>query len=70
MRDKLTRNFVINGKANSNLSNYLRCLAHLGLYYKISPEQHSEEQIQDYLFHCKGLHKTPSESFLSIPFMA
>jgi site-specific recombinase XerD len=38
-------------------------LAHLGLHYKISPEQLSEEQIQDYLYHCKNLHNTPSESF-------
>jgi site-specific recombinase XerD len=38
-------------------------LAHLGLHYKISPEALSETQIQDYLFHCKGLHNTPSESF-------
>ncbi len=41
----------------------MRCLAHLGLYYKISPEKLSEEQVQDYLFHFKGLHNTPSESF-------
>ena len=38
-------------------------MAHLGLHYKISPEQLSEEQIQDYLYHCKNLHNTPSESF-------
>jgi len=60
---QLERNFVVNGKAKSTLTNYLRCLAHLGLHYKISPEELSEEQIQDYLFHCKNLHKTPSESF-------
>ena len=29
----------------------------------MSPEELSEEQIQDYLFHCKNLHDTPSESF-------
>lgn len=63
VREQLKLNFVINGKAESTLNNYLRCLAHLGLHYKISPEQLSEEQIQDYLFHCKNLHKTPSESF-------
>jgi site-specific recombinase XerD len=59
----LERNFIVNGKAQSTLSNYLRCLAHLGLHYEISPEELSEEQIQDYLFHCKSLHNTPSESF-------
>lgn len=60
---KLERSFVINGKAKSTLNNYLRCLAHLGLHYKVSPEALNEEQIQDYLFHCKNLHNTPSESF-------
>lgn len=63
LKQHLTRNFVVNGKSQSTLDNYLRCLAHLGLYYKISPEKLSEDQIQDYLFHCKGLHNTPSESF-------
>ncbi len=63
LRDQLTRSFVINGKAKSTLNNYLRCLAHLGLHYKISPEELSEEQIQDYLFHCKNLLDSPSESF-------
>ena len=63
LSEQLKRNFVVNGKSQSTFSNYLRCLAHLGLHYKISPEQLSEEQIQDYLFHCKGFHNTPSESF-------
>jgi site-specific recombinase XerD len=45
------------------LNNYLRCLAHLAIYYKCSPELLTEEQINDYLFHCQNLHKTPSESF-------
>jgi integrase/recombinase XerD len=48
LSQQLTRSFVSNGKAQSTLNNYLRCLAHLGLHYKISPEQLSEEQIQDY----------------------
>jgi integrase/recombinase XerD len=63
LRDQLSCNFVINGKADSTLSNYLRCLAYLGLHYKISPEKLSKEQIQDYLFHCKNLDNSPSESF-------
>ena len=63
LSQQLTRSFVVNGKAQSTLNNYLRCLAHLGLHYKISPEQLPEEQLQDYLYHCKNLHKTPSESF-------
>lgn len=41
----------------------MRCLAHLTIYYKCSPELLTEEQINDYLYHCQNLHKTPSESF-------
>lgn len=63
MLEQLRKSFVVNGKAKSTLNNYLRCLAHIGLHFKISPEELSEEQIQDYLYHCKGLHNTPSESF-------
>jgi integrase/recombinase XerD len=42
LRDQLERSFVINGKAKSTLTNYLRCLAHIGLHSKISPEQLSK----------------------------
>lgn len=59
----LERSFAINGKATSTLTNYLRCLSHLALHYKRSPELLNEEQIADYLYHCQNLHKTPSESF-------
>lgn len=59
----LERSFAINGKATSTLTNYLRCLAHLALHYKRSPELLNEEQIADYLYYCQNLHKTPSESF-------
>lgn len=60
---KLTKSFAINGKSTSTLTNYVRCLSHLAIYYKCSPECLSEEQISDYLFSCKNLHNTPSESF-------
>jgi len=63
LHSKLTKSFAINGKAESTLSNYSRCLSHLALHYKVSPEVLSVEQINDYLFHCQNLHKTPSESF-------
>ncbi len=59
----MTRDFSISGKAKSTLTNYLRCLSHLALHYKCSPEQLDEESINDYLFYCQNLHKTPSESF-------
>src|SRR5690554_1714335 len=35
----------------------------MGLHYKQSPETLSTELINDYLFHCQNLHKTPSEGF-------
>jgi integrase/recombinase XerD len=38
-------------------------LAHLALHYKESPEKLSVENIEDYLYYCQKLHKTPSESF-------
>lgn len=63
MIDKLTKSFSINGKATSTLTNYVRCLAHLAIYYKMSPELLDQEAINEYLFHCQHLHKTPSESF-------
>ncbi|WP_223170396.1 tyrosine-type recombinase/integrase [Maribacter aquimaris] len=63
LASSLERSFAINGKAASTLRNYLRCLAHLALHYKCSPELLNEEQIADYLYYCQNLHKTPSESF-------
>lgn len=63
MIDKLTKSFSINGKSTSTLTNYLRCLAHLAIHYKTSPELLDIESINEYLFHCQHLHKTPSESF-------
>jgi hypothetical protein len=55
--------FGINGKSKSTLSNYLRCLSHLALHYSVSPEILDITSINDYLFYCQNLHKTPSESF-------
>lgn len=60
---KLSRSFSINGKSNSTLANYLRCLSHLAIHFSRSPELLDIESINDYLFHCQNLHKTPSESF-------
>ncbi len=45
------------------MNNYLRCLAHLAIHTEMSPEKLSKTAIDDYLFHCQHLHKTPSESF-------
>ncbi|PWH85205.1 integrase [Brumimicrobium oceani] len=63
MHEKLTKSFSINGKSESTLNNYSRCLAHLALHYKKSPEHLDKEAIDDYLFHCKNQHNTPSDSF-------
>ncbi|MCF6358447.1 MAG: tyrosine-type recombinase/integrase [Draconibacterium sp.] len=38
-------------------------MAHLALHYMCSPEQLDLESINDYLFYCQNMHKTPSESF-------
>ena len=57
------KSFTINGKSKSTLSNYARCLAHLALHYKKSPETLDKEAIDDYLFHCKNHQNSPSESF-------
>jgi hypothetical protein len=69
---KLEKKIVINGRANSTLPNYLRCLAHLTLYYKCSPEHLDQHRINDYLFHCKTYIK-PTEkrsmSFLNLIFI-
>ena len=35
----------------------------MALHYKVSPEVLEIAAINDYLFHCQHLHKTPSESF-------
>lgn len=61
--EQIEKNFTINGKATSTLKNYKRCLSHLAIHYKTNPVELEKEAIDDYLFHCKNLHKTPSESF-------
>lgn len=38
-------------------------MAHLALHYMASPETLCKESIDDYLYYCQNLHKTPSESF-------
>lgn len=35
----------------------------MALHYKQCPTALTQEQVQDYLYHCQQLHKTPSESF-------
>ena len=54
---------MITGKAQSTLTNYLRCLAHMALHFQLSPDQLDKESVEEYLFYCKNLHQTPSDSF-------
>jgi hypothetical protein len=63
LETRLRKSFAINGKASSTLNNYLRCLSHLALHSNLSPEVLDIEEINEYLFHCQNLQKTPSESF-------
>ena len=63
LHDLMLKDFTILGNSKSTFTNYTRCLAHIALHYKKSPEHLDKEAIDDYLFHCKTLHKTPSESF-------
>ena len=35
----------------------------MALHFKVCPTTLDQEQVLDYLHHCRGLHKTPSESF-------
>lgn len=63
MYEKLAKNFTVNGKSKSTLTNYARCLARLALHYKKSPELLDKETIDDYLFYCKNHQNSPSESF-------
>ena len=35
----------------------------MALHFKMSPEKLDKEAVEDYLFHCKNLHQTPSDSF-------
>ena len=35
----------------------------MALHFKLSPEQLDKDAVEEYLFHCKNLHQTPSDSF-------
>ncbi|RLD24115.1 MAG: integrase [Bacteroidetes bacterium] len=60
---KLRRSVEISGKSQSTLTNYGRCLAHMGLYLKHDLLDLDDEAILDYLHHLKQKHKTPSDSY-------
>lgn len=60
---KLRRSVELSGKSQSTLTNYARCLAHMGLHLNNDLLSLDDEQILDYLYFLKRKHKTPSDSF-------
>jgi integrase/recombinase XerD len=60
---KLHRHVELTGKSKSTLTNYVRCLATMALYFKCSPVEPGQEQVPDYLQYLKTRSKTPSSSY-------
>ncbi len=60
---RLRRSIEVSGKSHSTLTNYARCLAHMGMYLKCDLLDLDDEQILDYLHLLKRKRKTPSDSF-------
>lgn len=60
---RLRRSIDIAGKSQSTLTNYGRCLAHMGLHLQCDLLELDDEQILDYLHMLKSKRKTPSDSF-------
>ncbi|MGM0581372.1 MAG: tyrosine-type recombinase/integrase [Bacteroidota bacterium] len=60
---RLRRSIDISGKSQSTLTNYGRCLAHMGLHFEYDLLELDDEQILDYLHMLKSKRKTPSDSF-------
>jgi hypothetical protein len=66
---RLRRSIDIAGKSQSTLTNYGRCLAHMGLHLQCDMLELDDEQILDYLYMLKSKRKSPSDSFFKQPFM-
>lgn len=63
LHNRLEKKIIVSGKSLSTLNNYMRCIAHLSLYFNCLPTNLNLEQIEEYLFSVKKENKTPSESF-------
>lgn len=63
LHKKLEKKIIVSGKSLSTLNNYMRCIAHVALYFKCLPTQLDNEQIEDYLLFVKKKNTTASESF-------
>ncbi|MFT4757822.1 MAG: integrase/recombinase XerD [Vicingaceae bacterium] len=60
---RLHRSVVMSGKSQSTLTNYARCLAHMGLHLKCDLLALDDEAVLDYLHYLKDQHNTPSNSY-------
>ncbi|MCP4474010.1 MAG: tyrosine-type recombinase/integrase [Gammaproteobacteria bacterium] len=60
---KLRRSVELAGKSQSTLTNYARCLAHMGLHLQRDLLDLDDEQVLDYLHVLQSQHSTPSDSF-------
>jgi len=52
----------LNGRSESTLANYGKCIAKLSLYFKQTPLELSDQQINDYLLVLRD-HQNPSMSY-------
>jgi site-specific recombinase XerD len=59
----MRRSISLAGKSESTLTNYARCLAHMGFHFQQDLLSLDDESILDYLHHLKKKHQTPSASF-------
>ncbi len=63
LHKRLEKKIIVSGKSLSTLNNYMRCIAHVALYFNCLPTQLDIEQIEDYLLYVKKKNITASESF-------
>jgi integrase/recombinase XerD len=63
LHKRLEKKIIVSGKSLSTLNNYMRCIAHVALYFNTLPSQLDIEQIEEYLLMVKKRNTTPSESF-------
>ena len=63
LHKKLERRIIVSGKSNSTLTNYMRCISHVALYFNRLPTDLDMEQIEEYLLEVKKKNTTASESF-------
>ncbi len=59
----LEKKIIVSGKSMSTLNNYMRCIAHVALYFNCLPSVLDIEQIEEYLLYVKKKNTTASESF-------